>query len=435
MPHIRPYPRCFIALASLAALSCLAQSQVKPLTLSDALALAKQNNGTVRSAYLSFLSARSAAAAGFASFLPTVTPSFVHTDGQLNSYLGGGVTSHSNLGDNQTGVIASWRLLDNGTRSSNYNFLKDSAQADEYQALTTLRTVLFNVHQSYYNKLRADELLKVQDLTLERAKTILEQTKFRASPKIGDAPRKDILQANADALNARVGQLTAQNGVTNAVASLKAILGLTDEELPPLAPPDTTLTDPEGMELKNLMSDGIKNRPDLRATRLRVNAQYENLRAAKLNYISYALDATYSRNFGNSIFDQPKLQFQVTIPLYDGQRTKENVASANYSLGSLKATLSQSEKDVRAAIEADYKTLQANIERLTAAKAAQDAAELNFQAAIDSQRLGSSSLIDVLTAQVSLATAQSNYVQAYYDRLISDIQLRLDIGAPLPGQE
>lgn len=70
-----------------------------------------------------------------------------------------------------------------------------------------------------------------------------------------------------------------------------------------------------------------------------------------------------------------------------------------------------------------------------AAQAALEAATKNFEAASESQTLGASDLIDVVTAQVSLVTAESNRVEAFYDFLISEVRWKLVTGQPLPGEE
>ena len=50
------------------------------------------------------------------------------------------------------------------------------------------------------------------------------------------------------------------------------------------------------------------------------------------------------------------------------------------------------------------------------------------------RQAGASELIELLTAQVSLVTAESNYVEARYDTLISRVRLKLATGRPLPGE-
>ena len=63
-----------------------------------------------------------------------------------------------------------------------------------------------------------------------------------------------------------------------------------------------------------------------------------------------------------------------------------------------------------------------------------EAAQLNYEAATESQKEGINDLIAVLTAQVSLVTAESNYIEATFDYYVSDVNLRLVTGKPMPGE-
>ena len=94
----------------------------------------------------------------------------------------------------------------------------------------------------------------------------------------------------------------------------------------------------------------------------------------------------------------------------------------------------RTERDVRAEIESSYKAFKQNFDRLEASKLAREAAQLNFDAAEGAYKAGAGTVLDQLTAQVSLATAESNYIQAYYDLLISEVRLKQVVGQPLPGE-
>ena len=100
----------------------------------------------------------------------------------------------------------------------------------------------------------------------------------------------------------------------------------------------------------------------------------------------------------------------------------------------MEANLAQQERVARAEIEATYEEVLQNAERQEAAQAALKAAQVNFDAAVSAQSKGAGTLIEVLTAQVTLATAESNAVEARFDLKISQIRLRLVTGAPLPGE-
>jgi len=414
-------------------MSCLAMAQA-PLTLDEALALARRNNGSIRAAFLDYQAARASTNVAFASFLPTITPTFTRVNTRTNN-LTGPTRGTFNDVSNDANITARWLLLDNGTRQTTYRQRLLQGEASSLNALQVLRNTVFDVHQRFYDALRAQELLKVQQAQLERANTILRQTEFRASPEVGDAPRKDILQARADALNAKASELAAVTRVDTSKASLKATLGLPPDESPVLVEPAQRTPEMVDYTLDQAFKEGLESRPDLQGNRLRIQAQNENVKAAKLDTtFRYQLEAVAQKSFSDNQFDRGQLQFNVNIPLYDGKRSREALRAEELSLESIKASQVQSERDAKAEIESAYKEFAQNLRRLEASMLAREAARLNYKAAQESQQEGAANLIEVLTAQVTLATAESNYVEAFYDTLISEVRLRLVTGQPLPGE-
>ncbi|MBS1723596.1 MAG: TolC family protein [Armatimonadetes bacterium] len=416
------------------ALSVSALGQTDKLTLEDALRAANENNGTVQAARLNYESAKAGVRSAFSSFLPTVTPVYSREDGHLQTLTGPG-KGGSNFDTRSATIQASWLLMDNGTRSATYRRTKVSSEVTEFSTLDTYRGVLFNVHTSFYDALRAQHLLGVAQASLERAKKLEDATIKRE--QVGAGPRKDILQAKADALNAQVNVLTATNQVSTAEASLKAVLGWPKEELPTLD--DSQDTEPGKFDLtitlEEAIAHGLANRPSLQASRKRLEASRLDVTLARLDgSVNWKATANYDRSFSEGVFDRPSLAITASFPLYDGDRSKENVRSAQLGFESDKAALAQTERDARAEIESAYKEFKQNFDRLEAAKLARDAAVENYNAASGAFHEGAGTVLDELTANVSLATAESNYVQAYYDLLISQVRLKQVMGDPLPGE-
>ncbi|MBX7134456.1 MAG: TolC family protein [Fimbriimonadaceae bacterium] len=404
-----------------------------PLTLDEALKMARERNGTIKVSYLSYLAAKSAVRTAEGAFLPTLTPDFSYHVRRSN-FQTGGPPSRVDSTQADFSVGFSWTLLDSGERGWTLFANKRDAEAAQSSALNTLRNTLFLVHQQFYDALRSQELSRVQEFQLKRTETILDQTKTRV--QLGDAPQKDILQANADFLNAKATSLQSRNRVITSHADLKATIGWDEApasyELAAVSEPEFGALD---YSREQAIRDGLANRPDLISQRKRVESARADLRLAKIAAgVTWSLDATAGKAFAPDVSDTVGLTLKATIPLFDGFRSREAVRTRQYSLDSALATLTQDERDARSEIEAAYAEFELNREILGASNAAREAARENFRAAEESQRLGAGDLIEVLTAQVSLATAESNYVQAVYDLLISDIQLRLVTGRPLPGE-
>lgn len=407
-----------------------AQSQ---LSLQDAISLANKNNGTIRAARLTAKASESGVAQAFSAFLPTLTPSYNYSSTR-QEIAASGVTSAYTSDGSTTQLAANWRLLDVGQRSYSYSAAKQSLAAQRQATRQTLRQTLFTVCQQYYEALRAQELQRVADTQVGRAETILDQTKARVAVK--DTAAKDVLQAQADLLNAKVSALQAKNQTATSAASLKALIGMTAAEpLPALVKLSSVPNEPDATRLADLINEGLENRPDLQASRRNIAASRYNLLGQKLNAgVTASLDATLTQQFSPDSIQNRTLTLLVSYPLFDGGYLRETARATAYQLEASKANLVQSEATARAEIESAFAEFTQNRERVDAAQSAIDASRENYNAALESQRLGASDVIAVLTAQLSLVTAESNYIQAVYDYVISDAKLKLVTGRKLMGE-
>ncbi len=410
-----------------------APASTSALTLEDALGLAIDRNGNLRSALADLRSSQSARRSAYGAFLPTLTPSYSLSTGRTNFQTGAGIGGDGR--QENADITLSWRLLDSGDRSTRFAESRAQVQVSEAQLQNQLRTILFAVHQRYYDALRAEEILRVRQAQQERAAKILDQTKTRV--EVGDDAPINILQANADFLNARVEVLTANNRTATTRAELKAVIGWdVTEALPELARPGGQPEAVPPTELEEAFREATVRRPDVRSQLATIQSAKINIRQARIDgAVNFSLDANLRKNFAEDVFDRSNLQFTASIPLFDGRRSQETVRQRELVLESREAGLQQLLREVRAEVESAYVEFRQNQERLMAAQAALEAATKNFEAASESQTLGASDLIDVVTAQVSLVTAESNRVEAFYDFLISEVRWKLVTGQPLPGEE
>ncbi len=431
---LRAIVRTFAA-TGIAVTPPLLLAQGSALTLEQAIEMAKNRNGVVRAAVLDVQASRSRVRQSFSSFLPVVSPSYRFQNSRSETYTGPAQTlSKSN--DHISSLSASWRLLDTGERELSYRASRRSASAQEASSRQILRNVLFAVHQQFFDTLRSEELRKVADAQVKRTEELYKQTEVQIQVKV--APEKDLKQARADLLNARVSQLQAENQVSTTSATLKATIGWDrDEALPELQPIAEPQEFPKLPALESVIAEGVANRPDLVASRLRVQAQEFDVKLADRNSsVQLSVDANYVRDFSPDVFDSRTLTVLLTYPLFDGFASREAAREARLSLEASRNSLVQAEREARAEIESAYKLLEQDTLRVQAAKAAYDAALENYRAAAEAHRLGAegTTVITVLTAQVSLVTAESNFVEALFDFRISEVRLSLVTGRLLPGE-
>jgi outer membrane protein len=423
------------AFASAHAFGQAQSANPKPrLSLDQAVQMAKERNGTIRAAAANLAAARARSTGALTAFSPEVSSSFSYTY-RRNEVPNPQFGARTFVFDQKlTQIEAGMTFLDSGQRDTNFRQARRSEEATAFQLDQTIRQTLFNVQQTYYETLRSQELLKVADAQVLRANTILDQTKARV--QVGDAAQREILQATADALNAQVQTITAKNRVATNGASLKATVGLEQNApLPELEPISDNLAFQRPSELDAEFDFALQHRPDLAAQKKQLEAQKF---ALKRSLLAAGLTFNVNGNYQWQVFPDraanQSLSMLLSYPLFDGGARRAEVRTQRATLTSNVENLTQAERAARAEIESSFIQLSQNIERLNATKVAVEAARLNYAAAVGAQSAGAGDLIQVLTAQVSLVTAEANFIEATFDTLISELRFKLVTGRPLPGE-
>jgi len=424
MPVMRPSLVLCIGLLAVAAVNAQ-----ETLSLDDALRLALQNNGLARAALAETDAADARLTAARANLYPSIDLSSSTTRTRIE---GGGATADTT--QRQNGFGLEWLLLDNGQREVRIRQSSRTAEATRQNTRDTLRRVLFQTARAYYEVLRRKELLQVANTAVRRAETLLEVAKAQA--EVGAAPQKDVLQAEADLANARVQQIQARNALRLAETDLKRLIGWEAQKpLPDLTAPDAPPTPDPALSVEQLWQRARLQRPDLRDAELRLQISRLGLDAARLNsLLRLQISARGFREYEPNSRTQGSISIVASYPLFDGGLTRANLREAEASLQSAQFRLQQAERDAYAEVESALLSIREASERLEASRVAVAAAQRNFDAAQESLREGVGTIVEVLTAQLALITAETNLVQATYDAAVAELQLRLATGERLPAE-
>jgi outer membrane protein len=419
-------PSLVICIGLLAVAAVNAQES---LSLDDALRLALQNNGLARAALAETDAADARLAAARANLYPSIDLSSSTTRTRIE---GGGAIADTT--QRQNGFGLEWLLLDNGQRELRIRQSSRTAEATRQSTRDTVRRVLFQTARAYYEVLRRKELLQVADTAVRRAETLLEVAKAQA--EVGAAPQKDVLQAEADLANARVQQIQARNALRLAETDLKRLIGWEAQKpLPALTAPDAPSSPDPALSVEQLWQRARLQRPDLRDAELRLQISRLGLDAARLNsLLRLQISARGFREYDPNSRTQGSISIVASYPLFDGGLTRASLREAEASLQSAQFRLQQAERDAYAEVESALLSIREASERLEASKIAVAAAQRNFDAAQESLREGVGTIVEVLTAQLALITAETNLVQATYDAAVAELQLRLATGERLPAE-
>lgn len=402
----------------------------QPLSLDKAIRIALTHQNTLGIAHSQLESARAGITKAQSSYFPQVSPSYTY-----NSSL----TSQRFNGQRQTGTVessitqigASLLIFDMGKREENVALSRYNSQAAMFNVLDTRQAIIENVAVSFYELKRRKELVRVSDSSVERAETTLKSV--QASVEAGASPKKDIFQAQADYENAKVQQIQANNDVRIAQTQLKNAMGILsslpvlveDEPLPP--PPQT----PDSRNAADYVRSAFDSRPDLKRESATIGANQRSVKIANIN-AGFQVEATINEGFRVDPDPGENRTFGTSFsyPLFDAGAARANVRQAKANLEQAKLQQDLARQQIQLSVEQAYFTREEARASISATQSAVLAARTNYEAARKAREEGAvtGTLLDVITAQAQLVTAETNAVQAVYNFYTSDAQLRRAIG-------
>jgi outer membrane protein len=405
------------------------------LTLGDIVDVALRNNPQTQ---LSWSQARAGAAqygAAAASYLPTVdasinTAASTTTVGQT---LGGLGTRRSITPQ----VTLSYLLFDFGGRSGTVAAARDAAVALDLNHNATLQDVALQVQSAYFNYQSQRGLVSALRLNLATADSNLvsAQGRFRA----GVATVTDVLQAETQRAQAELDLETAEGNAQTARGNLAVGMGLPANARFDLAPVSDSI--PAALAAANvdsLINRALENRPDLAAARVQIQqaqAEVRVSRSAELPALSLGSTASFPRSSQpNATGTTYGVTLGLSIPIFNLARPY-NVQAAEAQVGAFEARAGLLRTQVAQQVYSGYYQLQTATQRVRTSDVLLSAATRSEAAARARYRAGVGTILELLTAQSSLASARAQQVQSRWTWSNALAQLAHDVGVLGPRGE
>jgi outer membrane protein len=410
----------------------------KPLTIERAIQIALQQADQIAIAQSQYDAAANQLIEARSTYYPQITPSFnwvdTHAPGPTVALANGQiVTEPENINQRTDGIVASQLIWDTGKREALVGSARRSMFAAQYGIGDSRQTVIYSTVIAYYTVLEDAELVRVQQENVQRTQITLQS--IEAQLAVGNAAQSDTLQAKADYANAQVALLTAQNTYHLAQSSLKLTMGVQGPGIVTLA--DTNVPAPsltgDARGLETYVQEAYADRLDVRAQQETVYAAGYNVRTALLN-AGVTVQATAQEGYQLEPYSGENHSLNVTAsyPLFDGGSTRAAIRVAKAQEEQQRRTLDALEQNVRTTVEQAYVTREQAREQIRSSQIAVQAGEVNYQAELEKQKNGLVNVVDVITAEGQLVTAQVNLVQSLYTFYMADAQLQRDVGANDP---
>jgi outer membrane protein TolC len=364
------------------------------------------------------------ASAGYTRF----QPSTISTGSTVVGISGIRAQESNSFEQYNTNVTARQMIFDFGKRSSNVNIQKLNIEASLADLANTEEQVILNVKQAYYNLLRAKRTKTVAEDTVKQFEQHLNQAK--AFYEVGTKPKFDVTKAEVDLSNARLGMITAENGVRLAIVSLNNAMGVPDA-------PDYEIEDNLSFQKYEITSDAAMelayaNRPELKSILAKKKAAVEAVSFARTDYYPFLTgDAgwTWAGQGGDfATGDGWNAGVTISIPIFSGFLTKNQVSEAKANVMILTANEEALRQNVLLEVQQNILNLREAAERIVTAELTERQAMENFDIANGRYAAGVGNPIEVTDAEVLLANAKTSNIQALYDYKIARANLEKAMG-------
>ena len=371
--------------------------------------------------------ARQAVVTAGAGSLPSIAGSAANTVSRTT-----GAFNPTAIKDTSSGTLSASWLLD---LFGQYRRAKESANASldaSYASADVARLTLVSDVATYYINARYyQELLSIARQNLKSRQETLSLT--QAQLAAGAASKLDVVQSEG-LVNATLADIPGlETSFRQTVHHISTLLG---------EPAATFVADmqkggPQPVARDRVKAgipaDLIRNRPDIRKAERTLAAAVANIGVAESKlYPSLELSGSITPSYVASAASGNVLTWSfgptLTLPIFDGGALRANVkssqAAARAAYLAWKATVLTGVEETENALVA-YSRDRATVSALRAeVKNYQDALELSTA----NYKNGASSLLDVLDAQRSVATAQQSLAAAIRQTALDYVSLNVAIG-------
>jgi outer membrane protein len=402
--------------------------RIRRLSLAEIVDIALRNNAATRLAWANAQAAAAAYGSARGEWLPAV-------DGDVSAARIKTVASQGRTAVEQSvltpSVTLSYLVFDFGGRGGRVETARQQLLAAGFTHNATIQDVVLQVQVAYFQYLASRSLLDAQRTTLAEAQANLEAAEERR--RVGLATIADVLQARTAASQARLDVQTTEGNLQTTRGALALALGLPanlpyDVDSTAAAVPVRPLAD----SVDALIGSALEGRPDLAAARSQADAARAGIGETRASLLpSLSLAATGGRTYATTIpngANSYNLSLSLAIPLFSGFSRQYDLRAAEYQAEAASARTETIRQQVVFQVFSAYYSLQTATRRVGTADDLLASALQSSEVALARYKAGVGSVLDLLAAQSSLASARAQLVDARLAWSVSLAQLAHDAG-------
>lgn len=322
-------------------------------------------------------------------------------------------------------------LFTSGRLWHSYQQARLGLQLAQQQVRQAKQETILQTTKAFYGCLLADDFVRVAEQAVRVARE--HRQTVERQREVGMATDFDVLRAKVQEANLQPRLAQARNGQRVAYLALKTIIGVAPET--PVRLIGRFQYEPPQMPLEEAIQLAMRRRPEIRMAEIRRDMGEHSLKLAKASdNPSLALVGNY--NFRSDVLtskldrwdDYYTVNVVLSLPLFDGFSTHARVNQARAALESADLGVEGIRRQIRLEVEQAYLKFREAEERLNSQRTNVDQARESVRIAELSYKQGLVTNLDVISAQLALTEAETNWTQALHDVTISAVEIKKAIG-------
>ncbi|MGH8283378.1 MAG: TolC family protein [Gammaproteobacteria bacterium] len=385
-----------------------------PFTLVELTDMALSYNPQTKLAWAEIRSSQAGVELAKAGYWPQISASYSITRSRTVNFSGASNSAQTRF---EPSLSLSYLLWDFGSRSGTLDAAKYALLGAELSNSQTLQDVILAVQQDYYQVLGLQALEAADELSVKDAQASLDVA--RENRKSGLATVGDLYQAEAALAGTQLALQQTQGSLAVAQGTMAVEVGFPANTQLMLAPWNQNIT-PQmpNQTVESLLAQAREARPELLASKASEQEAIANLEATKgrgLPTLTLAADAGQTRTVGggaSQTADNYSAGLTLSIPLFAGFGDEAANNQAQAAVDVSQATTAQLQQQVELEVWQAYQNLHTAMVTLTTTAVQLKSAQQALDVELARYHIGLDPILNLLTAQATLASARAQQVQA-----------------------
>lgn len=412
-------------------------------SLEEAVKIALENKESLKASAMDLESSRQGVKGSYSSIMPSIRFSGSMNESRFPTQTGGynQTTGEITLDkiSSQTSASStlslSQNIYDGGVWWNTIRQAKNSYKVAEEFNRQVMTNIIRNVHSAYFNYLKASQLLDVarSNLMSSQQQLALAQQKY----ELGSAKKTDLLKAEVRFGQARVDVVNNDAFLQSAYLTLKNALGLIGSDQ------DFTVEDVETpLDMIPEFETGFelvqKYNPSVKAKQYQITGAELGEKIAKgsrLPIISANASMSGTADdigdaVSNSYNDQKRMNtgLSISIPIFSGNSISTRIQKAKIAVDKQESEYLTQLQDLSVQLQGYLDQLNNYQEIIPINETVLVSAEEDLKLARVRYSQGSTTILEVLDAQVSVVSARSSLIRTKYDAYIQQANLKALLG-------